>query len=100
MTCLPWAYPDGRRATDSGRRRGRGVQGARFHGLATGLDLPDVLRLLGSLVASLRHADRGVVPTEPTDLDTGRLSRMFYDLSPAELHDPITGSRAALDLGR
>ncbi|WP_331743694.1 hypothetical protein [Kitasatospora sp. NBC_01300] len=71
-----------------------------FYGLPTGLYLPEVLRLLGPLVASPRHADRGVVPTELTDLQTGRLSCMFYAPSLAELHDLIDRARTALDLGR
>ncbi|MFH8589914.1 hypothetical protein ACH4GP_37015 [Streptomyces celluloflavus] len=71
-----------------------------FYGLPAGLELPEVLRLLGRLVASPRHADRGVVPTELTDLRTGRLSCMFYAPSLAELHELIVGARAALDLGR
>ncbi|WP_411146726.1 hypothetical protein [Streptomyces sp. x-80] len=33
-----------------------------FYGLPAGLELPEVLRLFGRLVASPRHADRGVVP--------------------------------------
>ncbi|MYT30102.1 MULTISPECIES: hypothetical protein [unclassified Streptomyces] len=71
-----------------------------FYGLPAGLDLPEVLRRLGRLVASPRHADRGVVPTELTDLHTGRLSCMFYASSLAELHDLIVRARAALGLGR
>ncbi|WP_438484725.1 ATP-grasp domain-containing protein [Streptomyces sp. S186] len=71
-----------------------------FYGLPAGLDLPEVLRRLGRLVASPRHAERGVVPTELTDLHTGRLSCMFYASSLAELHGLIVRARAALGLGR
>ncbi|MCB5907480.1 hypothetical protein [Streptomyces pinistramenti] len=71
-----------------------------FYGLPSGLELPDVLRLLGRLVASPRHADRGVVPTELTDLRTGRLSCMFYAPSLTELHDLIDRARTALGPGR
>ncbi|MGG2464322.1 hypothetical protein ACO0M4_31915 [Streptomyces sp. RGM 3693] len=67
-----------------------------FYGLPAGLDLPEVLRRLGRLVASPRHAERGVVPTELTDLRTGRLSCMFYASSLAELDDLIIRVRAAL----
>ncbi|KUL36301.1 hypothetical protein ADL22_24850 [Streptomyces sp. NRRL F-4489] len=67
-----------------------------FYGLPAGIDLPEVLRRLGRLVASPRHAGRGVVPTELTDLRTGRLSCMFYAPSLAALHDLITRTRAAL----
>ncbi|WP_044380484.1 hypothetical protein [Streptomyces noursei] len=71
-----------------------------FYGLPAGLDLPEVLRLLGRLVASPRHAERGVVPTELTDLRTGRLSCMFYAPSLAELHDLIVRVKAALSPDR
>ncbi|GAA0367592.1 ATP-grasp domain-containing protein [Streptomyces blastmyceticus] len=69
-----------------------------FYGLPSGLELGEVLRLLGQLVASPRHADRGVVPTELTDLHTGRLSCMFFAPSLTELHDLIAEARVALGL--
>ncbi|MFG2225071.1 hypothetical protein [Streptomyces sp. NPDC048644] len=70
-----------------------------FYDLPDRPDLPEVLRLLGPLVASPRHAERGVVPTELTDLRNGRLSCMFYAPSLAGLHELIVSARTALGLG-
>ncbi|MGZ3145053.1 hypothetical protein ACVDFE_24265 [Lentzea chajnantorensis] len=71
-----------------------------FYGLPTGLTLPELLRQLGNLVASPRHAGRGVVPAELTDLGCGRLSCMFFAPGIAELHDLIAKTRTALGLFR
>ncbi|MFI2211574.1 hypothetical protein [Streptomyces sp. NPDC020141] len=71
-----------------------------LYGLPAGLDLAEVLRLLGRLVASPRTADRGVVPTELTDLRTGRVSCMFFAPNLAELHELIDEARMALGLSR